>query len=340
MADVFDDEAEGELTISMNDYLEAVEEEELEADLVLGGDEGKECTYNNGYMKRQALFSCLICTPDGNAGVCTACCLSCHEGHEIVELWTKRNLRCDCGNSKFGEFFCKILASKDAENSNNVYNHNFKGTYCTCNLPYPDPNAEEQVEMIQCCICEDWFHEEHIGLSSTDKIPRDEDGEPLFEDFICRDCAVVCSFLAQYPQTISATYLSGVENVLECGPPSTSSVKLEKENSSIVSIEGNANAENITDVANPDTKSKEGTEVAGLSSKCIIEVDLTQISPSTDKAKPMFLNKNWRQSLCACERCSDFYAKKGIGFITDKEDSIADYERMAKQKRNENLQKQ
>lgn len=131
-----------------------------------------------------------------------------------------------------------------------------------------------------------------------------------------------------------------MENVLECDPPSTSSVKLEKENSSSVSIEGNANAENITDVANPDTKSKEGTEVAGLSSKCIIEVDLTQISPSTDKAKPMFLNKNWRESLCACERCSDFYAKKGIGFITDKEDSIADYEGMAKQKRNENLQKQ
>ncbi|KAL0393674.1 UNVERIFIED_CONTAM: putative E3 ubiquitin-protein ligase UBR7 [Sesamum latifolium] len=169
MADAFEDEVEGEPTISIKDYLEAVEEEELEADLVLGGDEGKECTYGKGYMKRQAIFSCLTCTPDGNAGVCTACCLSCHDGHEIVELWTKRNFRCDCGNSKFGGSFCKLLASKDVENANNVYNHNFKGTYCTCDLPYPDPNAEEQVEMIQCCICEDWFHEEHIGLQSTDK---------------------------------------------------------------------------------------------------------------------------------------------------------------------------
>lgn len=57
---------------------------EKEADLVLGGDEGKECTYNNGYMKRQAIFSCLTCTPDGNAGVCTACSLSCHDGHEVI----------------------------------------------------------------------------------------------------------------------------------------------------------------------------------------------------------------------------------------------------------------
>lgn len=59
-----------------------------EADLVLGGDDGKECTYNKGYMKRQAIFSCLTCTPDGNAGVCTACSLSCHDGHQVVVfLW-------------------------------------------------------------------------------------------------------------------------------------------------------------------------------------------------------------------------------------------------------------
>ena len=56
------------------------------ADLVLGGDEGVECTYNMGYMKRQAIFSCLTCTPDGNAGVCTACSLSCHDGHEVLNF--------------------------------------------------------------------------------------------------------------------------------------------------------------------------------------------------------------------------------------------------------------
>jgi E3 ubiquitin-protein ligase UBR7 len=54
-----------------------------EADLVLGGDEGKECTYKKGYMKRQAVFSCLTCTPNGDAGFCTACSLSCHDGHDV-----------------------------------------------------------------------------------------------------------------------------------------------------------------------------------------------------------------------------------------------------------------
>ncbi|KAG6390830.1 hypothetical protein SASPL_148575 [Salvia splendens] len=217
MSDVFDDEVEAEPTISIGDYLKSVEEEELEADLILGGDEGNECTYGKGYVKRQAIFSCLTCTPDGNAGVCTACSLVCHDGHEILELWTKRNFRCDCGNSKFGEVYCKLLASKDVENTKNMYNHNFKGTYCTCDLPYPDPNVEEQVEMIQCCICEDWFHEKHIGLQSGDKIPRDEEGEPLYEDFICQGCSVICSFLTCYPQIISASDPSdtGKEKAIE-----------------------------------------------------------------------------------------------------------------------------
>lgn len=52
----------------------------------------------------------------------------------------------------------------------NSYNHNFKGTYCTCNRPYPDPDAEEEEEMVQCCICEDWYHREHLGLESSEKV--------------------------------------------------------------------------------------------------------------------------------------------------------------------------
>ena len=51
---------------------------------MLGGDDGNECTYGAGYLKRQAVFSCLTCVPDGVAGVCTACCLACHDGHEVI----------------------------------------------------------------------------------------------------------------------------------------------------------------------------------------------------------------------------------------------------------------
>lgn len=89
---------------------------------------------------------------------------------KVVELWTKRKFCCDCGNSKFGEFSCKLHPDKEPVNNENSYNHNFRGSYCTCGRPYPDPDAKEQIEMIQCCICEDWFHDNHLGLSSPDEV--------------------------------------------------------------------------------------------------------------------------------------------------------------------------
>lgn len=340
MADVFEDETEQ--TVSLNEYLDEVEDQELEADLVLGGDEGKECTYVKGYMKRQAIFSCLTCTPDGNAGVCTACSLSCHDGHEIIELWTKRKFKCDCGNSKFGESFCKLLPSKDIENEENSYNHNFKGKYCTCGRPYPDPDVEEQVEMIQCCICEDWFHEEHLGLGTTHEIPRDEEGEPLYEDLICQMCSSICSFLYLYPQTIFAPHQQqnaaapSKEKGIEIAPSASgSSAKLEDSTSEILNV----------DPAVPDVNPKNESDEKGLildekPDACLLGIDLLSAELTSGKNQPMFLSKNWREAICGCEKCSGFYAKKGISFLLDKEDSIAEYEKMAKQKRDEKMQQQ
>ncbi|KAJ0802645.1 putative chromatin regulator PHD family [Helianthus annuus] len=337
MADAF--EEENEQTVSLNEYLDEVEDQELEADLVLGGDEGKECTYVKGYMKRQAIFSCLTCVPEGNAGVCTACSLSCHDGHEIIELWTKRKFRCDCGNSKFGEFYCKLLASKDIENEENSYNHNFKGKYCTCGRPYPDPDVEEQVEMIQCCMCEDWFHEEHLGLDSTIKIPRDEDGEPLYEDLICHMCSPICSFLTLYPKTIFAAHQepnsatpSKEKGVMQTAPSAAGSSTMPED----------ASSEPLTvEPAVPDNNSKSvGDDDKGKSDACRLGVDLLSAELTSEKSQPMFLVKNWREVLCGCQKCSDFYVNKGISFLLDKEDSIAEYEKIAKQKRDEKMQQQ
>ncbi|KAM7525871.1 hypothetical protein LguiA_015773 [Lonicera macranthoides] len=354
MADVFEEETEP--TVSIQEFLKDVEDQELEADLVLGGDEGKECTYSNGYMKRQAIFSCLTCTPDGNAGVCTACSLSCHDGHEIVELWTKRNFRCDCGNSRFGEFFCKLFPNKDVENSENSYNHNFKGQYCTCGRPYPDPDIEEQVEMIQCCVCEDWFHEEHLGIESSDEVPRDEEGEPLYEDFICQVCSVRCSFLTLYPQTIwaavkqpdAANITKEVDLVENVPPPSESHAKLENGSSSdspqevsSIPTANSGRAMLLGENSDVNMRLKQCIQGAGPSTTtCVLGADLVAAPPLLEKSKPMFLSKNWRDVLCKCEKCVEFCTQKGISFFLDKEDSIVEYEKMGKQKRDEKLLQQ
>lgn len=103
------------------------------------------CVLLQGYVKRQAVFACSTCTPkDGDpAGVCLACANTCHDGHDIFELYTKRyavkieycfwhevffstlvfltffflclsrNFRCDCGNKRFGDFKCQLIPVSD-----------------------------------------------------------------------------------------------------------------------------------------------------------------------------------------------------------------------------------
>ncbi len=100
-----EDGDDGGETVTMLDVLQDEAELEEDAKAVLGGADDKNCTYMGaGYAKRQPLYSCLTCTPRGGgrrAGVCLACSYQCHEGHELVELYTKRRFRCDCGNGAF-----------------------------------------------------------------------------------------------------------------------------------------------------------------------------------------------------------------------------------------------
>lgn len=44
-------------------------------------------------MKRQPLYACTTCCPvdiENFGGICLACSYHCHEGHELLELYTKR----------------------------------------------------------------------------------------------------------------------------------------------------------------------------------------------------------------------------------------------------------
>ena len=87
---------------------------------------------------------------------------------QTVELWTRRNFRCDCGSQKFGnEARCQLFPNKDPVNERNRYNQNYGGVYCTCHKPYPDPERDDEYDMDMCIVCEDWFHGEHLGLPDS-----------------------------------------------------------------------------------------------------------------------------------------------------------------------------
>ncbi|CAI5527367.1 unnamed protein product, partial [Closterium sp. Naga37s-1] len=241
-----------------------------EAFAVLGADDPDKCTYDMGYRKRQALYSCLTCVPPPKiptpsdeteesgggssredprgilsddwkpAGICTSCSLKCHDGHELVELYTKRRFRCDCGTSRFqGSVvpLCQLKPEKDILNERNEYNQNYAGVYCNCRRPYPDPEAEaegEETEMIQCVVCEDWFHEHHLGLEPGFEAPEE------FSNLICDHCASLkCRFLKLYHQLLLAPERAG--DVSSCGNENKIKVVSKEEadaNGDEASIEG------------------------------------------------------------------------------------------------------
>ncbi|KAF9111194.1 hypothetical protein BGX27_005281 [Mortierella sp. AM989] len=177
-------------TITVSEYI--AEQERLEK-------EAKElfpkkfdiCSNSMGYI-RQPVYSCLTCNPNPSeeAGFCYSCSISCHGDHTLIELFTKRSFRCDCGTEKFKTTKCKLDPKPAGSNNElNQYNHNYLGRFCWCDIQY-DPLKEEST-MLQCVVCEDWFHDTCIGIT-----PHNDD----FDDFICRICTKDHSFLRGYAQ--------------------------------------------------------------------------------------------------------------------------------------------
>ncbi len=135
--------------------------------------------------------------------------------------------RCDCGNSRFPKGNpCKLDPNKKPLNEDNKYeaafhlllsfvdqplpfcplpryNQNFSGVYCTCGRPYPDPEDPVEDEMIQCVVCEDWYHGRHLGLGTKEEgekkpldlpLPRGAD----YAEMVCAGCASVHPWLEGY----------------------------------------------------------------------------------------------------------------------------------------------
>ncbi|KAK4886651.1 hypothetical protein RN001_002922 [Aquatica leii] len=276
-----------------------------DANAVLGAIDDKKCTYSEGYMKRQALYSCLTCIPDARhdalkaAGICLGCCYHCHEGHELVELYTKRNFRCDCGNSKFNNAPCKLENSKSDINEFNHYNQNFCGKYCSCNRPYPDPEDSVEDEMIQCIICEDWFHVRHLNIQLPPNTP--------YCEMSCETCVQKHPFLLHYT-SLCANDGKGIENDEMLTQSETAD-----DGQDVLMVESSDN--NIEKCIKPKMKSN------STSSKFWADID-------------------WRKKLCTCPECIKIYEEENVMFLLDPQDTVQVYEEKGKEKAREFEEKQ
>jgi E3 ubiquitin-protein ligase UBR7 len=167
--------------------------DEAHAQEAQGWGDADKCTYHEGYVS-QPVYACATCSnkSDKVFGFCFGCSMSCHLDHEVYELFEKRNFRCDCATPK-SVHLCTLNPKTQTVNTLNQYNHNFKGLYCWCSTPY-DHNSN--VTMIQCYMCQDWFHDTCILKDYPYQIPEEQD-----TDFICKDCIhKYQGFLGKYKQ--------------------------------------------------------------------------------------------------------------------------------------------
>ncbi|XP_022912665.2 putative E3 ubiquitin-protein ligase UBR7 [Onthophagus taurus] len=299
-------------TVTLSEVAETQQSLFADACAVLGASDDKNCTYTEGYLKRQALYACLTCTPEAKtdptkrAGICLACTYHCHEGHELVELYTKRNFRCDCGNSKFPNFTCNLCKEKDDYNTLNTYNQNFSGVYCICSKPYPDLEDSYPDEMIQCVVCEDWLHTRHIGVEVPDN---------HFAEMICEECVKNHQFLLHYDGLTITKITKEKSNENNMDVIIVSDDK-EKDDKDVVIIDDLVEEIN-KDIINNELDDKEGCK---------------KPKSKSEKVTAKFLKDiNWRTQLCNCEDCMKIYLDENVTFLTSLQDTVQFYEDKGKE---------
>ncbi|CAI8011601.1 Putative E3 ubiquitin-protein ligase UBR7 [Geodia barretti] len=310
--------------VSLQDVLEENRQLEETANAVLGPSDDSSCTYSKGYVDRQALYSCATCSRASGdeklAGICLACSLHCHEGHDLYELYTKRRFRCDCGNSMFPSTSpCTLCAEKTPLNPRNKYNHNFSGLYCTCNRPYPDPDDEVEDEMIQCCVCEDWFHSRHLG----------GEGPPEgYEEMVCGGCMAAHRFLESYRLAPVVTVMSeqGEEGEVEKERKGVEEEKRGAEEKGDVGEDGlnvSTTGEGAVAGGSCDRSHDQSCELERRRNRS------RAVGVSGARGGTGFFASSWRSQLCRCTPCMSLYREADCLYLLEEADTISSYEARA-----------
>ncbi|XP_009068375.1 PREDICTED: putative E3 ubiquitin-protein ligase UBR7 [Acanthisitta chloris] len=254
---------------------------------------------------------------------------SCYKtGNRRVPNYSVRNFRCDCGNSKFKNLQCKLLPEKGKVNSGNKYNDNFYGLYCTCKRPYPDPEDEIPDEMIQCIVCEDWFHGRHLGA-----VPP-ESGD--FHEMVCQACMKHCHFLWAYAPQLAVPPLTKVNShedegiVLKVEENEEQKKEIKKE--SEVEHQETKEEKQTEQFNEPSTSSGSACPVVvPKSEEPVCKLKELQSKPFVRKDTATFWPSNWRSKLCTLLLWKllwgdKMYTELEVQFLTDECDTVLAYE--------------
>ncbi|CAG8770560.1 16485_t:CDS:10, partial [Dentiscutata erythropus] len=303
-------------TVTAGEFLELQKSLEEEAREVLPWNFDR-CTYSKGHL-RQAVYVCKTCKPSTGSGPGGAVSLlfdKLSTDHELIELFNKRNFRCDCGTARFGGSACQLEPkSQDALNENNLYNHNFEGRFCWCKVDY-DPEREE-ANMHQCVLCEDWFHENCINGEKQGEKNFSLPDLDNFEEYICRTCTSKHSFLKPYKN--SHMFFSGQTIRKNEGTREIDNDKKSKNDQFQVETSASTNKRKLGDEQEIDSKTTALSKKAKGGDMCKLE----RWEPVKDNIDvDLFCIQSWRDELCRCSKCMYLYKSHQIEFALQEEET-------------------
>lgn len=148
--------------------------------------------------------------------------------------------------------------------------------------------------MIQCILCEDWYHGRHLELTTT---PKDDS----YSEMICVTC------VRKYP------YFMAFQGI---------SVQ-------VVSLDDTENSVEVEKDPNESTASSQGDEKGDA--KTQICFTTTKV-PNSEAPRTLFMLGDWRQQICSCKGCHEKLAQNQMEFVKDLEDTVHHYESQSEQK--------
>lgn len=174
--------------------------------------------------------------------------------------------------------------------------------------------------MIQCVVCEDWYHGRHTGIG--DSGPPDDS---LYAEMICFECAVSLPYLHHYKGLV-VTKVKREEEKIDDG---TAEMPVHVEN------EGNDRVEKTDNVDNNKSTDDVGSEDSNKEKKTCHTIVCPLTKPSSDISitSSMFLPLGWRSSLCKCPSCTQLYKDTNTSFLTEESDTVHHYESQARDKK-------
>lgn len=177
--------------------------------------------------------------------------------------------------------------------------------------------------MIQCIICEDWYHSLHLDT--------DPSASHDYFEMICGPCVDRVDFLKDYTGlcvTAITSASGGVdESLLNVTTEGDTSVQLKKDSGEEKTATGEEKKEGEGD-SGPDAKKVklDDSEAASSSAASAPPVKCKRpTNPGHYKKGATFWPDDWREQLCVCSDCKSLYSQLKVEYLVDTEDTVKWY---------------